>query len=115
MIISCSRSDIVRAVSLRQESPRLCLSHARIYPELELIAKKELEAGGGLELRVAQEAAREVLTSSESKTVKALRRELDDTKAIKLTQLELADLVSEVVPIKHPFKSGVKAQEGIEF
>jgi cob(I)alamin adenosyltransferase len=29
--------------------------------------------------------------------------------------IELADLVSEVVPIKHPFKSGIKAQQGIEF
>jgi cob(I)alamin adenosyltransferase len=29
--------------------------------------------------------------------------------------IEAADLVSEVVPIKHPFKSGVKAQQGIEF
>src|SRR3954471_20514329 len=29
--------------------------------------------------------------------------------------VELADLVSEVVPIKHPYKSGVKAQQGIEF
>jgi cob(I)alamin adenosyltransferase len=29
--------------------------------------------------------------------------------------IELADLVSEVVPIKHPFQSGVKAQQGIEF
>ena len=29
--------------------------------------------------------------------------------------IEAADLVSEVVPIKHPYKSGVKAQLGIEF
>jgi cob(I)alamin adenosyltransferase len=29
--------------------------------------------------------------------------------------VEAADLVSEVVPIKHPYKSGVKAQLGIEF
>jgi cob(I)alamin adenosyltransferase len=29
--------------------------------------------------------------------------------------IEAADLVSEIVPIKHPFKSGVKAQLGIEF
>jgi cob(I)alamin adenosyltransferase len=29
--------------------------------------------------------------------------------------VELADIVSEVVPIKHPYKSGVKAQQGIEF
>jgi hypothetical protein len=70
---------------------------ARIYPELELIAKKELEAGGGLERRVAQEAVRELLTSNESKTVEALRKELDETKAIKLTQAELADLVSELL------------------
>jgi cob(I)alamin adenosyltransferase len=29
--------------------------------------------------------------------------------------IEAADIVSEIVPIKHPFKSGVKAQLGIEF
>jgi cob(I)alamin adenosyltransferase len=29
--------------------------------------------------------------------------------------IELADLVSEVQPIKHPFQKGVKAQRGIEF
>ena len=39
---------------------------ARIYPELELIAKTELQSGAGLERRVALEAARELLTSSTS-------------------------------------------------
>ncbi len=29
--------------------------------------------------------------------------------------IEAADLVSEIVPIKHPYKSGIKAQRGIEF
>jgi cob(I)alamin adenosyltransferase len=29
--------------------------------------------------------------------------------------VELADLVSEVQPIKHPFSQGIKAQRGIEF
>jgi cob(I)alamin adenosyltransferase len=29
--------------------------------------------------------------------------------------VELADLVSEVRPIKHPFQRGIKAQRGIEF
>jgi len=29
--------------------------------------------------------------------------------------IELADLVTEMVEIKHPFKSGVKAQKGFEF
>ena len=29
--------------------------------------------------------------------------------------IELADLVSEVQPIKHPFDRGIKAQRGIEF
>jgi cob(I)alamin adenosyltransferase len=29
--------------------------------------------------------------------------------------IEIADLVSEVQPIKHPFERGIKAQRGIEF
>jgi cob(I)alamin adenosyltransferase len=29
--------------------------------------------------------------------------------------IEVADLVSEIVPVKHPYKLGVKAQLGIEF
>jgi cob(I)alamin adenosyltransferase len=29
--------------------------------------------------------------------------------------IEVADLVSEVKPIKHPYERGIKAQRGIEF
>jgi cob(I)alamin adenosyltransferase len=29
--------------------------------------------------------------------------------------IEAADIVSEVVAVKHPYKQGVKAQQGIEF
>jgi cob(I)alamin adenosyltransferase len=29
--------------------------------------------------------------------------------------IDAADLVSEVVPVKHPYRSGIKAQQGIEF
>jgi len=29
--------------------------------------------------------------------------------------IEEADLVSEVLPIKHPFERGIKAQRGVEF
>ena len=29
--------------------------------------------------------------------------------------IEIADLVTEMTEIKHPFRSGVKAQPGIEF
>jgi cob(I)alamin adenosyltransferase len=29
--------------------------------------------------------------------------------------IEIADLVTEMKEIKHPFKSGVKAQKGIEY
>lgn len=29
--------------------------------------------------------------------------------------IDIADLVTEMTQIKHPFRSGVKAQEGIEF
>jgi hypothetical protein len=70
---------------------------ARIYPELELIAKTELESGAGLERRVALEAVRELLTSSGSKAVKALRKELDETRHIRLTGSELSELVSELL------------------
>jgi hypothetical protein len=37
------------------------------------------------------------LTSNESNTVKALRKELEETKAIKLTDAELVDLMSELL------------------
>jgi Type I restriction enzyme R protein N terminus (HSDR_N) len=70
---------------------------ARIYPELELIAKSELESGAGLERRVALEAVRELLTSSRSKTVKALRKELDESRHIRLAASELSELVSELL------------------
>ncbi len=70
---------------------------ARIYPELELIAKSELESGAGLQRRVALEAVRELLTSSGSKSVKALRRELDESRHIRLTGTELSELVSELL------------------
>jgi hypothetical protein len=70
---------------------------ARIYPELDLIAKTELESGAGLERRVALEAVRELLTASNSKTVKSLRRELDETRHITLTATELSELVSELL------------------
>lgn len=70
---------------------------ARIYPELELIAKTELESGAGLERRVALEAVRELLTSPGSKTLNALRRELDETRNIRLSAGELSELVSELL------------------
>ena len=70
---------------------------ARIYSELELIAKSELESGAGLERRVVLEAVRELLTSSSSKTVKALRKELDESRHIRLTSSELSELVSELL------------------
>jgi hypothetical protein len=69
----------------------------RIYPRLELIAKTELETGAGLERHVALAAVRELLTSSTTKTIKTLRKELDDMKKIKLSSSELTELVSELV------------------
>jgi cob(I)alamin adenosyltransferase len=29
--------------------------------------------------------------------------------------IEIADLVTEMTMVKHPFRSGVKAQQGVEF
>jgi cob(I)alamin adenosyltransferase len=51
----------------------------------------------------------------------ALRAKPEDTHVIvtgrnaKEELIEIADLVTEMVEIKHPFRSGVKAQKGIEF
>lgn len=70
---------------------------ARIYPELELIAKTELESGAGLERRVVLEAVRELLTSSGSKSVKALHEELDNARHIQVSVRELSELVSELL------------------
>ena len=56
------------------------------------------------------------------KVVVAFLRDRDPRQHVVLTGrgappevIEAADLVSEVVPIKHPYRSGVKAQLGIEF
>ena len=70
---------------------------ARIYPSLQLIAKSELAFGAGLDRRVACEAIRELLASPTSKTTKALRRELDDTRRIRLSANELSELASELL------------------
>jgi predicted type IV restriction endonuclease len=68
---------------------------ARIYPGLELLAKTELESGAGLERRVALEAARELLTSPGSKTLTTPRKELDESRRIRLTPSELSELISD--------------------
>jgi predicted type IV restriction endonuclease len=70
---------------------------ARIYPELELIAKPELESGAGLERRVALDAVRELLSTANSKTLNALRKELEATRHIRLSGSELSELVSELL------------------
>jgi len=70
----------------------------RIYPDLALIAKAELASGGTqLERRVALEAVRDLLSSSTSKTIRALRRELDDTRKIRLSASELSELASDLL------------------
>ena len=69
---------------------------ARIYPALELIAKTELESGAGLERRVALGAIRELLTSPSSKTLGALRGELEE-RNIRLSSSELSELASDLL------------------
>jgi hypothetical protein len=69
----------------------------RIYPALALIAKTELASGGTqLERRVALEAVRELMSSSSSKTIRTLRKELDDTRKIRLSTGELSELASDL-------------------
>jgi cob(I)alamin adenosyltransferase len=53
--------------------------------------------------------------------LEALRRKREDLHIIvtgrnaKEELIELADLVTEMKLIKHPYKSGIKAQKGIEY
>jgi predicted type IV restriction endonuclease len=70
---------------------------ARIFPELELLAKSEMESGAGLERRATQEAIRELLTASESTSIAALRTELDDKRKIRLSGDEATEFVSELL------------------
>lgn len=51
---------------------------ARIWSRVELISKSQLEAGMGLKRWVAREAAREILSTTNSRTLRALRKELDE-------------------------------------
>lgn len=70
---------------------------ARIYPRLELIAKSELESGMGLERWVAREAAREILTTTGSRTLKSLRKELDEVRQIRVSPIDLDTIMGELL------------------
>jgi predicted type IV restriction endonuclease len=69
---------------------------ARIFPELELLAKSELESGAGLDRRATQEAIREILTTPQSTAVGSLRHELEEKRKIHLTDDETTEFVSEL-------------------
>ncbi len=70
---------------------------ARIYPRMSLLEKHELESGMGLQRWVAREAAREFLTTSTSRTIRALRKELDDVKHIRLSAADVDQLIAELL------------------
>jgi predicted type IV restriction endonuclease len=69
----------------------------RIYPQLELLAKSELESGAGLQRRATQEAIREILTTTDSASLESLRRELEAKKNIRLRPGEATELLSELL------------------
>jgi predicted type IV restriction endonuclease len=87
---------VIFSVDLVEYSDRADFD-ARIYPEIALIAKAQMESGGGLERRVAQEAIREILTTGHSKSLSILRKELKQQKAIEVTTQDLAQFLSELM------------------
>jgi hypothetical protein len=70
---------------------------AYVYPDLALLSKTELEAGEGLARRAAQEAVRDILTTHDSRTVAALRQELQTSKAMTVPESEVLDLISDLI------------------
>lgn len=70
---------------------------ALIWPYVELVAKSQLQSGMGLERWVARESARGLLTTPISRTVRTLRKELDETKGIKLAREDLSRIVDDLV------------------
>ncbi len=70
---------------------------ARIYPDLALLARSEMETGAALQRRAAQESIRELLTTGESRTVGAIQQELETTKRVRMTRDEITELISELL------------------
>ena len=69
----------------------------RIYPHIVLLAKSEMRTGGALQRRAAQESIRELLTTGDSRAVEAIQRELEATKAVRMTRDEIVELTSELL------------------
>jgi hypothetical protein len=68
----------------------------RIYPDIALLAKSEMETGAALARRAAQESIRELLTTN-SGTVDAIQRELEATKRVRMSHEEIIELTSELL------------------
>jgi cob(I)alamin adenosyltransferase len=96
--------DIAHARAGWEEAKRMIAD-----PELSLVLLDELN----IVLRYDYLPTEEI--------IEALRNKPDDKHVIvtgrnaKDELIEIADLVTEMEQIKHPFRSGVKAQKGIEF
>jgi hypothetical protein len=71
---------------------------AQVFPPLALLAKDTIATDTGLERRAAALAVQDLLTSSRSATVAALREELKSTKLISLSSDELSEVLSDVLP-----------------
>jgi predicted type IV restriction endonuclease len=68
----------------------------RRWPEAALITKQAMEDGEGLERFAARELIRSILVESGSKTLKALRVELQAKKVL-LREAEIAELIRELL------------------
>ena len=69
-------------------------------------AYRDVVAAKGVGARIAEVLAQpDVADELKSAAIAALFADVDLP----------ADLVSEIVPVKHPYQSGIRAQRGIEF
>lgn len=69
----------------------------KLFPDLSLLVKSAMAEGAGLDRRAAQKAARDLLTTSDSAAVEALRVELAESQLAHLSSAELAELMQELL------------------
>jgi hypothetical protein len=69
----------------------------RIYPDLALVAKEELESGTGLERRASMEAIRQLMINPRSTAVPAIQQELRTRRNLTLDPDDIADLIADML------------------
>jgi Type I restriction enzyme R protein N terminus (HSDR_N) len=69
----------------------------KLFPDMSLLLKSTMAEGSGLDRRAAQKAVRDLLTTTGSAALEALRVELAESQLAHLSSAELAELTQELL------------------